>query len=181
MKAYLNLVFFAVYLITSCNTEQPKEYFPFKSFLTNELNELDSLPIAIYKYQTRNGKVDTSIIEKKQFREIATSLFELDLQEKKTIQAYKELVLEDTDIENIAIHYTTENQSFPIKQLQLNIKTGTSMVKNFYAERLDISGDIKIIRKILWSTKKGVSITSVYYKNNKIQESLTEKYSWSIE
>lgn len=181
MKAYLNLVFFAVYLITSCNTEQPKEYFPFKSFLTNELNELDSLPIAIFKYQTRNGRVDTSIIEKKQFREIATSLFELDLQEKKTIQAYKEIVLEDTDIENIAIHYTTENQSFPIKQLQLNIRTGTSMVKNFYAERLDISDDIKIVRKILWSTKKGVSITSIYYKNNKIQDTLTEKYSWSIE
>jgi hypothetical protein len=105
----------------------------------------------------------------------------LDLQEKKTIQAYKELVLEDTDIENIAIHYTTENQSYPIKQLQLNIRTGTSMVKNFYAERLDISDDIKIVRKILWSTKKGVTITSIYYKNNKIQDTLTEKYSWSIE
>jgi hypothetical protein len=55
------------------------------------------------------------------------------------------------------------------------------MVKNFYAERLDISDDIKIVRKILWSTKKGVSITSIYYKNNKIQDTLTEKYSWSIE
>ncbi len=181
MKAYLNLVFFAVYLLTSCNTEQPKEYFPFKSFLTNELNELDSLPIAIFKYQTRNGKTDTSIIEKKQFREIAISLFELDLQEKKTIQAYKELVLEDTDIENITIHYTTENQSYPIKQLQLNIKTGTTIVKNFYAERLDISDDIKIVRKILWSTKKSVSITSIYYKNNRILDTLTDKYSWSID
>ena len=48
-------------------------------------------------------------------------------------------------------------------------------------KRLDISDDIKIVRKILWSTKKGVSITSIYYKNNKIQDTLTEKYSWSIE
>lgn len=181
MKAYLNLVFFAVYFLNSCNTEQPKEYFPFKAFLTNELNEIDSLPIAVFKYQNRNGKTDTSIIEKEQFRKIATSLFELDLQEKKTIQAYKELVLEDTDIENIAIHYTTENQDYPIKQLQLNIKTGTSIVKNFYAERLDYIDGIRIVRKILWSNKKGLSITSIYYKNNKIQDTLTEKYSWSIE
>jgi hypothetical protein len=181
MKAYLNLVFFLIYLLASCNTEQPKEYFPFKPFLTNELNEIDSLPIAIFKYQRRNGKADTSIIEKKQFREIATSLIGLDLQEKKTIEAYNELVLEDTDIENIAIHYTTENQDYPIKQLQLNIKSGTSYVKNFYAERLEFTEDIMIVRKILWSSKKGVSVTSIYYKNNKIQDTLTEKYSWSIE
>lgn len=181
MKAYLSLVFFAVYLFTSCNTEEPKEYFPFKAFLTNELNEIDSLPVAIFKYRTRNGKTDTSIIEKKQFREIVTSLLQLDLQEKKTIQAYKELVLEDTDIENIAIHYTTEKQAYPIKQLQLNIKTGTSIVKNFYTERLDYIDDIRIVRKILWSNKKSVSITSIYYKNNKIQDTVTEKYSWSIE
>lgn len=181
MKVFLKLVFFSLYLLASCNTEQPKEYFPFKPFLTNELNEIDSLPIAIFKYQIRDGKTDTSIIEKKQFREITTSLFELDLQDKKTIQAYKELVLEDTDLENITIHYTTENQNYPIKQLQLNIKTGTSIVKNFYAERLDIIDDIRIVRKILWSNKKGVSVTSIYYKNNKIQDTLTEKYSWSIE
>jgi len=181
MKVYLNLVFFALYLLNACNTEQPKEFFPFKPFFTNELNEIDSLPIAVFKYQTRNGKTDTSIIEKKQFREIATSLFELDLQEKKTIDAYKEIVLEDTDIENIAIHYTTENQDYPIKQLQLNIKTGTSIVKNFYAERLDAIDGIRIVRKILWSSKKGVSITSIYYKNNEIQDTVTEKYSWSIE
>ncbi len=181
MKAYLNLVFFVTYLLTSCNSEEPKDYFPFNAFLTNELNEIDSLPIAIFKYHIQNGKTDTSIVEKKQFREIVTSLFELDLQDKKTIQAYKELVLEDTDIENITIQYTTENQAYPIKQLQLNIKTGTSMVKNFYAERLDHINDIRITRKILWSSKKTVSITSIYYKNNKIQNTVTEKYSWSIE
>ena len=181
MKAYLNLVFFATYLLASCNSEESKEYFPFKSFLTNELNEIDSLPIAIFKYETRNGKTDTSIIEKNQFREISTSLIELNLQEKKTIEAYNELVIEDTDIENIAIHYTTENQDYPIKQLQLNIKTGTSILKNFYVERLDYINDILIVRKILWRSKKDVSITSIYYKNKKIQDILTEKYSWSIE
>jgi S-adenosylmethionine/arginine decarboxylase-like enzyme len=181
MKVYLNLVIFAIYSLTSCNREEPKEYFPFKSFLTNELNEIDSLPIAIFKFKVRNGKADTSIIEKNQFREIAISLLDLDLQEKKTIEAYKELVLEDTDIQNITIRYSTENQYYPIKQLQLNISTGTTIIKNFYAERLDKLDNIRIVRKILWSSRKDVSITSIYYKNNKIQDRFTEKYSLSIQ
>ena len=101
--------------------------------------------------------------------------------EEKTTNAYKELVLEDTDIDNIAINYTTDKDQYPIKQLQLNIKPGTSLVKNFYVERVDQLNDVTIIRKILWNSKKGVSITSIYYKDKIVREQLTEKFSWSIQ
>ncbi|MEY3059386.1 MAG: hypothetical protein RL000_738 [Bacteroidota bacterium] len=168
-------------LFASCNNQEVKEYFPFKSFLENELNQLDSLPVAIFKYTNRNNQPDTSIIEKKQFRDLAVSLLNIDLLESNTANAYKELVLEDTDIDNIAINYTTDEDQYPIKQLQLNIKPGTSMVKNVYAERIDQVNEITIIRKILWNTKKGVTITSIYYKDKIAQEWLTEKYSWSIQ
>jgi hypothetical protein len=168
-------------LFTSCNNQEEKEYFPFKSFLENELNQIDSLPIAIFKYTNRNNQTDTSIIEKKQFRDLAVSLLNIDLLESNTANAYKELVLEDTDIDNIAISYSTDEDQYPIKQLQLNIRPGTSLVKNVYVERIDQANEITILRKILWSTKKGVTVTSIYYKDKIAQEQLTEKYSWSIQ
>jgi hypothetical protein len=169
-------------LISSCSLqEEEKTYFPFKSFLENELNQLDSLPIAIFKYSYRNKNIDTSIVEKKIFRELAISLLNVDLTEKKTATAYNEIVLEDTDIDNIAISYASENDQYPIKKLQLNIKPGTSLVKNIYVERLDQLEEVTILRKILWNTKKGVTITSIYYKNKIAREQLTEKYSWSIQ
>ncbi|MEN9371713.1 MAG: hypothetical protein RL152_996 [Bacteroidota bacterium] len=168
-------------LFASCNNQEEKEYFPFKSFLENELNQIDSLPIAIFKYTNRNNQTDTSIIEKKQFRDLAVSLLNIDLLESNTANAYKELVLEDTDIDNIAISYTTDEDQYPIKQLQLNIRPGTSLVKNVYVERIDQANEITILRKILWSTKKGVTVTSIYYKDKIAQEQLTEKYSWSIQ
>jgi hypothetical protein len=145
------------------------------------LNQLDSLPIAIFKYTNRNNQTDTSIIEKKQFRDLAVSLLNIDLLESNTANAYKELVLEDTDIDNIAISYTTDEDQYPIKQLQLNIRPGTSLVKNVYVERIDQANEITILRKILWSTQKGVTVTSIYYKDKIAQEQLTEKYSWSIQ
>lgn len=168
-------------LFASCKTQEEKEYFPFKSFLQNELNQIDSLPIAIFKYTNRNNQTDTSIIEKKQFRDLVVSLLNIDLLESNTANAYKELVLEDTDINNIAISYTTDEDQYPIKQLQLNIRPETSLVKNVYAERIDQANEITILRKILWSTKKGVTVTSIYYKDKIAQEQLTEKYSWSIQ
>lgn len=168
-------------LLISCNDQEKKEYFPFKSYLENELNQIDSLPVAIFKYSNRNNQSDTSIIEKKQFRDLAVSLLSIDLLEEKTSNAYKELVLEDTDIDNIAINYTTDKNQFPIKQLQLNIKSGTSMVKNVYVERVDQLNEVTIIRKILWNSEKGVTITSIYYKDKIAREQITEKFSWSIQ
>jgi hypothetical protein len=173
---FLLFVFFA-----SCNNQEEKEYFPFKLFLENELNQIDSLPIAIFKYTNRNNEIDTNIVEKKQFRDLAVSLLNIDLLETKTANAYKELVLEDTDIDNISISYSTEIDQYPIKKLQLNVKPGTSMVKNVYVERIDQVNEIMILRKILWSTKKGVTVTSIYYKDKIAKEQLTEKYSWSIQ
>jgi len=175
----LSLLLFV--LFASCNNQEEKEYFPIKSFLQNELNQIDSLPLAIFKYTNRNNQTDTSIIEKKEFRDISMSLLNIDLLEEKTANDYKELVLEDTDIDNIAITYTTDKKQYPIKQIQINIKTGTSLVKNIYVERIDEINEVTILRKILWNIKNGVTITSIYYKDKIAQEQMTEKYSWSIE
>lgn len=175
---YLPLVFLAIF---SCTSQNDKEYFPFKSFLENELNQIDSLPIAVFKYTNRNNFTDTAIVEKKEFRELTRSLLYLDLQEKNVQSHYNELVLEDTDIDNIAISYSTEKNQFPIKRLQLNIKTGTTLVKSFYVERVDRLNGITILRRILWNSKNGVTVTSIYYKDNKAEELITEKYSWSLQ
>jgi hypothetical protein len=181
MKAYLLILTFFTTVFSSCQQEEPKSYFPFKEYLENELKQIDSLPVAIFKYSLSKEKTDTSIIEKQAFRKIATAVLDIDLQHEDVNKIYKELVLEDTDIDNIAISYTTEEKQTPIKQLQLNIRTGTTTLKNFYVERIDTINDITIIRKILWNTQKSVTITSLYYKDSKMQEQLTEKYSWSIQ
>lgn len=177
----VNFLLLLLTLLAACETEKEKEYFPFQTFLQQELNQIDSLPVAVFKYSKRNDKTDTVIIEKKQFREITSALLNIDLLNKDNLDAYTELVLEDTDIDNINISYTTDNKKLPIKQLQLNIKPGTSLVKNFYVERMDQINDLKILRKILWTSQKGVTITSLYYQDNKLKEQLTEKYSWSIQ
>jgi len=177
----VNFLLLLLTLLAACETEKEKEYFPFQTFLQQELNQIDSLPVAIFKYSKRNDKTDTVIIEKKQFREITSALLNINLLNKDNLDAYTELVLEDTDIDNINISYTTDNKKLPIKQLQLNIKPGTSLVKNFYVERMDQINDLKILRKILWTSQKGVTITSLYYQDNKLKEQLTEKYSWSIQ
>jgi hypothetical protein len=180
MKLLIGIIGFLP-LFFACNVDEEKNYFPFTSFLEKELKDIDSLPVAIFKYSERNNQLDTTLIDKDAFRKITTALLQLDLGESTITKNYTELVLEDTDIENIAISYSTEKKELPIKQLQLNIRSGTTLVKNFYVIRVDQLNDITIQRKILWTTGRGVTITSLYYKDNIVKDQLTEKYSWSIQ
>ena len=167
--------------LVGCSSAPPKNYFPFHSFLETELKNIDSLPIAIFKYHTANGKTDSTIIEKKEFGKIAKGLLFIDLQDEKINKHYKELVLEDTDIKNISINYTTQNEALPIKSIQINTTTGTTEVRSIYVERTDSIDETIIIRKILWKSGKGMLINSAYYKNKQLVKNITEKFSWSIE
>lgn len=181
MKSYVFLFISFGLAAVGCNSAPPKSYFPFSSFLETELKNIDSLPVAIFKYHTSNGKTDTIIIEKKEFGKIARGLLFIDLQNEKVSTHYKELVLKDTDIQNISINYTSQNEAFPIKSIQINSTTGTTQVRNFYVERTDAFDETTVIRKILWTTSKGMLINSAYYKNKQLLNKITEKYSWSIE
>ena len=105
----------------------------------------------------------------------------IDLQNENINKHYKELVLEDTDIKNISINYTTQNEVFPIKTIQINTTTGTTEVRSIYVERTETIDETLIIRKILWKSGKGVLINSDYYKNKQLLNNITEKFSWSIE
>ena len=181
MKSYVFLFISFGLAAVGCNSVPPKSYFPFSSFLETELKNIDSLPVAIFKYHTANGKTDTTIIEKKEFREITRGLLFIDLQNEKINTHYKELVLEDTDIKNISINYTTQNEALPIKSIQINTTTGTTQVRSIYVERTDAIDETIIIRKMLWNTGKGMLINSSYYKNKQLLNNITEKFSWSIE
>ena len=181
MKSCLFLFISFGLALVGCNSAAPKSYFPFQSFLETELKNIDSLPVAIFKYHTTNGKTDTTIIEKKEFGDIARGLLFIDLQNEKINTHYKELVLEDTDIKNISINYTTQNEALPIKSIQINTTTGTTQVRSIYVERTDAIDETIIIRKMLWKTGKGMLINSSYYKNKQLLNNITEKFSWSIE
>ena len=181
MKLSLFLFISLVIGSVGCSSAPPKNYFPFQSFLETELKNIDSLPIAIFKYHTANGKTDSTIIEKKEFGKIAKGLLFIDLQNENINKHYKELVLEDTDIKNISINYTTQNEAFPIKSIQINTTTGTTQVRSIYVERTETIDETLIIRKILWKSGKGVLINSSYYKNKQLLNNITEKFSWSIE
>jgi hypothetical protein len=177
---FLMLIFMP--LLVSCENEnQQKEYFPVDAWLSSELIQIDSLPVAITKYRTEGSKTDTTLSNKKEFRELANGLLNIHLNESHVKKQYEEMVLDEGNNTNISIIYTTaDGYDLPLKKIQVNVKPGQSAPKSIYAERIDQVNDIKIIRKIIWTSGKSMLVNSVYYQGNKINNTISEKFEWGI-
>ncbi len=170
-----------VSLQNSCvNGGENKNNFPVNSFLLQELAAIDSLPVAIFRTKESNGSSDTSIVEKKAFRRLSMGLLDMDLQENTNKKKYKELVLEDLQLGNISITYTTEDADAALKKLELNTNVGSNKIKSIFAERHEKAGDTLLIRKILWTTATEMMVNTCYYKKGQLLNNITERYNWTI-
>lgn len=166
---------------TACsNSTEEKNHFPIAAFLEEELAEIDSLPIAIILTSETNGKYDTTVVDKKNFRALAIKLVGIDFQEKKYKNKYQELVLEDAALNNISIGYTTEDPDLPIKKIELNIDGGSNKIKSIFAERQEVEGEKLLIRKILWTSATELMVNTSFYRQGLLLNNLTERYNWAI-
>lgn len=107
-------------------------------------------------------------------------LLDIDLQERKNKKIYQELVLEDLQLGNISITYTTDNPDAALRKLELNTNVGSNRIKSIFAERYDREGDTLLIRKILWTTSTEMMVNTCYYKEGKLLNNITERYNWTI-
>ena len=163
--------------ISACSdSSEEKNHFPITAFLKEELERIDSLPVAIILTRDNKGHMDTTIVDKKEFRPLAMELIGIDLQEKK----YQELVLEDLQLGNISISYTTEEPNLPIRKIELNINASTNKIKSIFAERQDKEGEQLLIRKILWTTATELMVNTSVYNEGQLLNNLTERYNWAI-
>jgi len=131
MRRFVFPLFLLLFIACSHSTED-KNHFPITAFLEEELAQIDSLPIAIILTSETNGLSDTTVMDKKKFRDLAMQLIGIDFQEKKHKDNYQELVLEDAQLGNISIGYTTEDADLPVRKIELNIDANSHKIKKHF-------------------------------------------------
>ena len=182
-KGLFILILFSL-AISACKgkkqEQEKKQYYPIYAFLEQELSVIDSLPVAILKYHQENQKFDTSITEKKEFRKITKGLLLNDLQDSESLNDYEETVIEDVQLDDIIISYSTEKKNKAINKIELHILPGSTKIKSLYAERRDEVGNTQIIRKILWTSGKQLLVSSSFYNKSGQETNMTDRFNWSL-
>jgi hypothetical protein len=169
-----------LFFLGCSNSTEEKNHFPITAFLEEELAQIDSLPVAIFHTRETNGIADTTVMDKKEFRALSMQLIGIDFKEKKYKNSYKELVLEDVQLGNISIGYTTEDPDLPVRKIELNIDPSSNKIKSIFAERQEKEGEKLLIKKILWTAAAELMVNTSFYQEGQLLNNITERYNWAI-
>jgi hypothetical protein len=181
------LLICTIILMTACSENEPKKFeqedktfYPIASFIKSELDLVDSLPLAVFKYTIKDQQTDTQLIAKPDFRKIAESFISPDITAEPLKKKYTETVFMDATINTVTFSYATDDATAEIRKIDVFINPETDKVKNIYVEKISRGGDSAVIQKMIWTAGKHFSVSTILSLKEQPGLTVQEKYVWDM-
>jgi hypothetical protein len=156
-------------LLAACNnpsghqetkmTNDNQEYFPVTSFLSGQVNMVDSLQLPVLRFTTINGVTDTVLLSIAEFRALAQEFLKPDFSE--LHEHYTEAGFADQSIPSVTLTYSTPDKALELKRVDVIIDPKPEFgdkVKSIYMEKIIHKDDTLITKKLYWKTNKNFQI-----------------------
>ena len=155
-----------------------KTFYPVGSFINSQLIYIDSMPLAVLKYTTINHVTDTSIVDKKDFKDIAAIFMTPDISSPELKPQYEETSFIDATLGTITLTYTARNEKAVIRKTDILLNQENTRVKTIYIEKNLPGTDSTITRKMLWTANRNCQITTLVQKKEQPEAIILERYVW---
>lgn len=193
MKKYFALLLIAAVIFSACGNHRDnngtpprdggKNFFPVADFIRNEINYVDSLPLGIIKYSTRNSRTDTSYIHATAFNELADDFVCEDLKPAIFENEFSESSFIDQSTQATTFTYSTKNTTLELQRVDVLATTGeaSNKVSSIYLEKSIKKNDTLITKKLLWKTRKNFQIVTIREFSDKRPEIEQLRVVWDPE
>lgn len=164
-------------VLAACGSKSDTPNFvPYEAFIKNDLADLDSTPLLVMAYtiDTSGKKIDSSIIEKAEFRKIANQFISPSINDKKLKKYFREDSYADEATGLFNFTYTTLEKDLPVTM----VIAGTTLAEktkfaNLIVHKTLDNGQNQILN---WSAGKTCSIIT-YDKGNFVSN---KRYVWGM-
>ncbi len=160
-----------------------KNFFPVADYIRGEIHYVDSMPLAIMKYQIHDDRTDSSFIHSDEFHRIAGEFLLPELEKGNFEKQYLEKSFMDETSGYLTFTYSTPDKSLPLQRADVlaipaATAAGSSQIKSIYLETSRSSGDTLIIKKMLWIARKNLLIITSLQPNGKPHITRQVKVVW---
>lgn len=137
-------------------------FFPVAEYLETEILHVDSVPLALKKYTTFNGRTDSAFIQLPEFNRLALQFLPEVLHDGSFDKVFKENSFADQSTQSIMFTYSTTVKDQPLRRVDVQTVTGNGYqkVKSIYLEKKHTSGDSLILEKLYWRAGKSFQIVT---------------------
>lgn len=142
-----------------------KNFFPVRDYLQSEIENVDSMPAKLMKYDTRNGKTDSALITLPVFDKMAAEFLVPDLDSSRFENRFEENSFMDQSTGLLTFTYATKDSSYGLRRVDVLATpdpVGTDKVKSIYMESSSGKADSLVLTKMYWRSGNSFSIIHIY-------------------
>lgn len=186
-KQLFIFAFLSTFAFYNCrnNTIPPEQedktegaFYPIGSFIRSQLLYIDSMPLAVIRYTTLEHVRDTAIMEKKDFKAVATTFMNPDIGSPELKSQYEETSFIDATLGTITLTYLARHNDAVIKKADILLDQKNTHVKNIYIEKTLPGTDSSVTKKMLWTANRNCQITTLIQKKGQPEKIMLERYVW---
>jgi hypothetical protein len=129
-------------------------YLPVADYLRAEISYVDSTPLAIQKYITRDNRRDSSFIQQGEFNRLSQEFLLPELMPDSFKKNYSESSFMDKTTGYLSFTYSTLDRKLPLQRVDVLAVPGasTNKVKSIYLQKGFSTGDTTVVQKMFWQT-----------------------------
>ncbi len=124
---------------------------------------VDSIPRAMTKYTTRNGKTDSGYIQLAEFNALALQFLLPEFKDGSFEKNYTESSFMDKTTQSVTFTYSTADKDLPLQRVDVRAdpEGRANQVKSIYLEKSRVAGDSVILQKMFWQGGKNFQVISL--------------------
>ncbi len=156
------------------------KYYPIAQFFKEQIEYVDLRNFVIRQLITRDGKKDSSLINKNQFLALS-ALFakQADIFQHNK-QLYKEAVFQDLSTNSYTLNYTPiDTHVTDITNIDVLLDDETNAVKRVFIKRMYNRGDSTITEQYSWKANKSFQLTGFTTTLNNYTASTVNDVNWN--
>jgi hypothetical protein len=171
MKKQFVVAFLFSIVLSACNNHPKnnneeekitvkKNFFRVNDFIKSEIGYVDSLPLAIIKYNIDNNKTDSVFIKPPAFNIIAQAFISDALISPSFEENFTENSFMDEATQSVTFTYSAKKNIGELRHVDVLVKPtpGLNKVKSIYMEKIINKNDTLIIKKMIWKARRNLTI-----------------------
>jgi hypothetical protein len=158
-------------------------FFPVAEYLESEILYVDSVPLALRKYNIGNGRTDSALIQVPEFNKLALQFLPPDLHNGNFEKSFTESSFMDKTTQSVTFSYSTALNDLALRRVdvQTSVSYGSQKVKSIYLETSRHSGDSLILQKMYWRAGRSFQVMTITSMKGKAPMEQQLKVVWGDE
>lgn len=134
------------------------KFYPLTVFFTKQVEYVDLRNFLLYRVTVKDGRKDSSAINKDQFKILSRVFFDRSLSAPAVKALYKESVFQDLSTKSYTLNYSPVNGNPEVRNIDILLDEQTNFVKRVFIRSSYAHGDTLIDEQCNWKTDKSFQV-----------------------